>query len=148
MSLKQTILEQQIESMKAGEKERVSTLRTLAAAIKQVEIDTRTELNDTEVEQIVARQVKQLRDANKDFESAGRTDLVETNNAEITIMEEFLPEQLSEEELTTIVTEVLDTLSAGEADPQFGQIMGAVMKEVAGRADGNRVRAIIEKSLT
>lgn len=147
MTLKERIIEQQKEAMKAGEKERVSVLRMLAAAIKQAEIDSQSELTDTEVEQLVKRQVKQLTDASNEFAAAGRTDLVDQNTAEIKILETFLPEQLTDEELVSIVSETIETMTSGETTPQFGQVMGAAMKAVAGRADGNRVRAIIEKKL-
>jgi uncharacterized protein YqeY len=147
MTLKETIIEQQKEAMKAGEKDRVSVLRMLAAAIKQAEIDSQSELSDIEVTQLVKRQVKQLLDASKEFEAAGRTDLVEQYAAEIAILEAFLPEQLSDEELTSIIEETIETMTSGETTAQFGQIMGAAMKTVSGRADGNRVRTIIEKLL-
>ena len=147
MSLRDTISEQQKEAMKAREKQRVSTLRILLAAIKQVEIDTRKELTDSEIEQVVVRQVKQLRDAIVDFKKGGRNDLVDENNIEIAILEQFLPEQLSDSELEQIVNDTFDTFSSVYM-PQFGHLMGAVMKAVDGKADGNRVRVLVQKKLS
>jgi uncharacterized protein YqeY len=140
MTLKETILQEIKVAMKAGEKERTLILRTLNAAIKQVEIDTQKELTDEEVEQVVQRQVKQLQDALKEFEAAGREDLASQNRAEITLLSEFLPEQMSDEDLNDVIDTVLASV---EADVPFGQLMGRVMKEVQGKADGNRVRAAL-----
>lgn len=144
MSLKIEIINQQKEAMKAGEKERVQVLRNLHAAIKQVEIDTQAELTDEEVVQVVQRQVKQLQDALKDFEAAGRDDLASQNKSEIQLLSEFLPEQLTDEEIQAAIDEVKETLGD---NPQFGQVMGMVMKKVAGKADGNRVRTLLEASM-
>lgn len=141
MHMKETILAQLKEAMKSGDKARVTILRTLHAAIKQVEIDTQKELTDEEVQQVVQRQVKQLQDAIKDFTTGGRTDLVDQNVAEIEVLSTFLPEQLSDEELSTIVEEVVTDHGS---DTPFGQLMGAVMKQVAGKADGNRVRSVLD----
>lgn len=145
MTLKETILNQQKEAMKAGQKERVTVLRGLHAAIKQVEIDTQKELTDEEVQQVVQRQVKQLQDAMKDFIAGNRQDLADQNQAEIDILSTFLPEQLSDEELRAIIDTAIE--DAGP-NPQFGQLMGRVMKDVAGKADGNRVRAMLESTVS
>lgn len=142
MGLKETILTQMKEAMKAGEKEKVTVLRMLSAAIKQVEIDTQKELSDEEVEQVVQRQVKQLSDALKDFKAAGREDLVQQNEFEIDLLSAFLPEQLSDDELRAVIQDVVDE---SNGDAPFGQLMGAVMKQVSGKADGNRVRAMLEE---
>jgi uncharacterized protein YqeY len=142
--MKETILAQLKEAMKSGDKSRVTILRTLHAAIKQVEIDTQKELTDEEVQQVVQRQVKQLQDAITDFSAGGRTDLVEQNLVEIDILSTFLPEQLSDEALLAVVEEVV---ADHGIDTPFGQLMGAVMKQVSGKADGNRVRATLDSYL-
>jgi uncharacterized protein YqeY len=142
--MKEIILAQLKEAMKSGDKKRVTILRTLHAAIKQVEVDTQKDLTDEEVQQVVQRQVKQLQDAIKDFTTGGRTDLVDQNLAEIEILSTFLPEQLSDEDLFAVVEEVVTDHGT---DTPFGQLMGAVMKQVSGKADGNRVRSTLDAYL-
>lgn len=144
MSLMQTIESARIQAMKEKNTAALSTLRVLLSALKNKQIDAAEPLTDEEVQKVVAMQVKQLKDANSEFEKGGRDDLIEANNAEIQILNQFLPEQLSEEELKTIISGVV--AAAGE-NPQFGQLMGAAMKEVAGRAEGNTVRTVLQSML-
>lgn len=127
--------------MKAKDTTTLSTLRIVLAALKNKQIDTGEQLTDEQVQQVVASQVKQLKDASNEFAKAGRDDLVEANQQEVETLLPFLPEQLSEEEIRAIVEKV--KAQAG-ADAQFGQLMGMVMKEVAGRADGNTVRSLVQ----
>lgn len=146
MALRSEIQESQYEAMKQGDADRLSVLRLLVSAIKNEEKESKKELSDEEVQAIVQRQAKQLKDAIKDFESGGRSDLVEKTQKEIDIMSEYLPEQMSEDELTKVVEKTIADLSAGAQD--IGRVMGAVMKEVKGKADGNMVRGIVTKKLT
>ncbi len=143
--LKEKILEDLKTAMKAKDELRLSTLRLLNAAIKNAEIEKREELSDKDVEGVIRTTVKQYRDALSDFEKAGREDLVSKQKSEIEILEVYLPPEMGDEELEALVKSVVD--EPGEAASDFGKTMGAVMKKVAGRADGNRVRAILQKVL-
>lgn len=142
MSLRQTLQDAQKIAMKNGDKASLSTLRMLWSALRNTEIDKGSELSDEETQQLITRQVKQLKDALVEFEKGGRADLVEQTQQEITFLGQYLPEQLSDEELMNIVKTVVKNL-AGEKNT--GALMGAIMKEVKGKADGNRVRQCVEK---
>lgn len=144
MSLRQTISEAQKNAMKEGQKEALSTLRMLWSALRNTEIDKGSELNDEEVEQLITRQVKQLKDSLVDFEKGGRSDLVQQTQQEITFLSKYLPEQMSDEALMSIVQQTMTKL-AGEKNT--GIVMGAVMKEVKGKADGKRVRECVERMM-
>lgn len=145
MTLRSDIQEKQYDAMKQKDADRLSVLRLLMTAIKNEEIELKRELNDLEVEAIVGRQVKQLKDAIKDFESGGRHDLVQKNEKEIEILKEYLPEQLSDEELSKLVDKTIEQLSAGPGD--IGKVMGKVMAEAKGKADGNKVRELVSREL-
>lgn len=139
MPLRETIQQAQTQAMKERNAERTSVLRMLWSAIRNEEINTRQDLTDEQVQSVIARQVKQLEDAQKDFQSGSRADLAEQNQREVAIMRAYLPAQLTDEELDSAVRAVLGAMDAGQT-VDFGRIMGAVMKEVKGKADGNRVR--------
>ena len=147
MSLRDEIQAKQKDAMKAGDKVLLSTLRMLYAAIRNKEIDTQQNLSDEEVQKIIASQVKQLNDAMKEFQSGGRSDLVEQNQKEVNILKEYLPEQMSDEILCKMIVETISEISA-ESTKDIGRVMGMVMKKAAGQADGNRVRSLVEEILT
>ncbi len=140
MTLVQTILEAQKEAMKKKDVETLSILRVLSSAIKNEQIEKQRELADIEAQQVITRQVKQLKDALNDFEKAQRTDLIEKTKKEVELLSAYLPQQLSDEELKAIIVRVIEANQATEP----GRMMGPVMKEIAGRADGNRVKAMLE----
>jgi uncharacterized protein YqeY len=147
MSLRNEIQEKQYAAMKAKDAERVLVMRLIMSAIKNEEIEKKEKLNDEEVQAVAARQVKQLQDALKDFEAGGRDDLVQKTKAEIEILSVYLPEKLSDEELTSVIEKVIE--QSGAKIPQdVGKVMGMVMKEVKGKADGNKVREIVSKKLS
>lgn len=147
MSLRALIAEALAEALKARNVEKLSILRMLWSAIKNAEIDKKGELTDGEIQQVALRQVKQLNDALKDFEKGGREDLIKKTKFEIETLQQYLPEQLSNEKLIEIVKKVLN--GSGTKSPQdLGKIMGAVMKEVKGKADGNKVREIVNSLLS
>lgn len=132
------------EAMKQKDAEKLSTVRMIMAAIKNTEIDQGGVLTDEQIQETIAKQVKQLQDAMKDFSAGGRTDLVEQTQKEVAYLSSFLPAQLSDEELETIAKEVLKTLGT-TSKQDFGKIMGAVMAAVKGQADGNRVREVVNR---
>jgi len=130
--------------MKARDEIRKTTVNLIRAAVKQVEVDTRTELDEEAVLGVIAKQVKMRKDALPDFEKAGRTDLLETYNKEIDILMAYLPEQMTIEEIQKIVREVMAELEIEGGKQNMGKLMGAVMPKVKGKADGGDVRKAIE----
>jgi uncharacterized protein YqeY len=147
LTLKEQLMNDFKEAMKAHDKVRKNTISFARAAIKQEEIDKKTELKDEDVVAILAKQVKMRKDALPEFESAGRNDLADAYKAEIDVLTAYLPEQMSEEEIRNIVTEAAAGLGIDGGKKNMGKLMGTVMPKVKGRADGNEVRKIIEDFL-
>ena len=133
-------------SMKNREKETTSTLRMAISELKKEEIDKRIDLEDEQVIQILQRMIKQRKDSYSQFLDAGRNELAEKEQNEINILSNFLPEQLSEEELYSIVLEVIEETEA-EGPQDMGKVMGALMPLVKGRADGKVVNAMVTAKL-
>ncbi|MFZ1626865.1 MAG: GatB/YqeY domain-containing protein [Candidatus Moraniibacteriota bacterium] len=136
-------------AMKAGEVLRRDTLRFLQSALKNAAIEARkpvTEFTDDEVQDVVKRLVKQRKDSIDQYRSAGREDLVEKEAAELSLIEVYLPEQLSREAVSEIVDRVLTSMP-GMTAKDMGRVMGAVMKETAGASDGNVVRELVSAKL-
>ena len=131
--------------MKAKDKVRKDTINFVRAAIKQVEVDTREEVDDQGVASILAKQIKMRKDALGDFEAAGRQDMLDQYKAEIDVLMEYMPQQLTSEELTNIVKETAAQLGieAGSGKAGMGKLMGPVMGKVKGLADGNDVKNIV-----
>ena len=144
MSLRNDILQARDTAMKARDIATLSTLRVLFSQIKNEEIEKRHEISDEEVVAVVKKQVKQLKDSILDFEKGGRGDLVADAKKELDVLTQYLPEELSDEEIRGIIKE---TVLALDNNAQFGQVMGAVMKDVQGRADGARVRLLLQEHL-
>jgi uncharacterized protein YqeY len=132
--------------MKAGEKDRLRAVRLILAAIKQIEVDTRTELDDAAVLSILDKMVKQRRDSVEQFQKGGRDDLVNIELAEIAVIETYLPEQLSNEELDTLIDEVISATGA-ESIRDMGKVMGQIKSKAAGRADMGAVGAKVKARL-
>ena len=145
MSLKETLNADFKEAMKAKDKVRKDTINFVRAAIKQVEVDTREEVDDQGVASILAKQIKMRKDALGDFESAGRFDMLEQYKAEIDVLMEYMPQQLTSEELMNIVKETAEQvgIEAGSGKAGMGKLMGPVMGKVKGLADGNDVKNIV-----
>ncbi|MGN0714790.1 MAG: GatB/YqeY domain-containing protein, partial [Anaerovoracaceae bacterium] len=133
--------------MKAKDEVAKNTISFARAAIKQYEVDHREELDDAGIVAILAKQVKMRKDALADFEKAGRTDLVDSYNAEIEILTRYLPEQLSEEKLREIVKETAASLGIEGGKQNMGKLMGPVMAKVKGLADGNAVKKVVQEFL-
>ncbi|MGI6748550.1 MAG: GatB/YqeY domain-containing protein [Anaerovoracaceae bacterium] len=147
MSLKDRLLIDFKQSLKAKDEIRKNTINLVRAAIKQQEVDHRTELNDQDIIAILTKQVKMRKDALSDFEKAGRMDLLDTYNKEIEILMEYLPKQLSKEEIIDVVKATAAELGIETGKQNMGKLMGAVMPKVRGVADGKVVREIIEEFL-
>lgn len=133
-------------AMKAKDKESLSVIRMLKASLQNEQIKVGHELNDEEELTILSREMKQRRDSLTEFEKAGREDLVEKVKSEIIIVEKYLPQQLSEEEIRQIVSQAIANTNATSAS-EFGKVMGVVMPQVKGKADGNQVNAIVKELL-
>jgi uncharacterized protein YqeY len=146
MSLKNQITEDMKSAMKAGDKDRLKTVRLIMAAIKQVEVDQRVELDDAAVLSVLDKMVKQRRDSVMQFEKGGRDDLAAIEKAEIEVLAEYLPEQLSAEELAALVDEVIAATGA-EGMRDMGKVMGQIKSKAAGRADMGAVSATVKERL-
>ena len=146
MSLKDRITDDMKAAMRAKEADRLSTVRMLLAAIKQKEVDERITLDDVQVVGIVDKLIKQRKDSVAAFQQAGRTDLVDKESAEIRVLEAYLPQRLSAEEIAAeVATIVADTGAAGPGD--MGRVMGAAKARLAGKADMAQVSAAVKAAL-
>ncbi len=146
MSLKGKITDDMKSAMKAGEKDRLKAVRLILAAVKQIEVDQRTELDDAAVLSVLDKMVKQRRDSIEQFEKGGRDDLVNIELAEIAVIETYLPEQLSIEELDALIDEVISATGA-ESIRDMGKVMGQIKSKAAGRADMGAVAAKVKARL-
>ena len=146
MSLKNQIKEDMKSAMKAGEKDRLKVVRLMMAAIKQVEIDKRVELDDAGVLAVLDKMVKQRRDSVDQFVKGDREDLAAIERAEIEVLDKYLPEQLSADELAAMVDEVILATSA-EGIRDMGKVMGQIKAKAAGRADMGAVSATVKERL-
>lgn len=146
MSLIETIQKSQLEARKNQEKERLSVLQVVLSVLKNESIAKQKELSDEEVVEVLQKQVKQLNDAMQDFERGGRQDLVDNNKNEIAIISEYLPEQLSEDEVLKEVENIVAGIGEVTAS-DFGKVMGQAMARLKGKADGNMVSSAVKKVL-
>lgn len=147
MPLKGKILDDVKTAMKAGEKDRLKVLRLITAALKQVEVDERIELDDAAVLGILNKMVKQRRDSITQFEQGKRKDLADIERAEIEILAEYLPEQLSDEKLDAIIEDAMAS-SGAESIRDMGKVMGIVKAKAAGRADMGAVGTKVKSRLS
>ena len=146
MSLKQTISDDMKTAMKAKDSERLGTIRLLQAAIKQKEVDERIELDDAAIVTIVDKLIKQRKDSITQFEAGGRQDLADKEKSELTVLQVYLPERMSAEEVTAAVQAIVAELGAsGPGD--MGKVMGAVKSKLAGKADMGQVSAAVKAAL-
>jgi uncharacterized protein YqeY len=146
MSLKVRLKEQQILAMRAKDKARLGTLRMLLAAIKQIEIDERIELDNDAVTAVVIKSVKQRKDSITQFEKAGRADLVDVEKTELAILQEFLPQPLTSDEVKALIEQAIaSTGASGMQD--MGKVMGVLKKDISGRADMGEVSALVRAGL-
>ncbi|WJH33028.1 GatB/YqeY domain-containing protein [Paenibacillus aurantius] len=146
MSLNERLNEDMKQAMRSQDKFKLSVIRMVRSAIKNIEIDQRKTLDDNEVLEILSREIKQRRDSLQEFDKAGRDDLAETVKAEIAIIAKYLPEQLSEEEVRTIVQQTIQEVGAS-SKADMGKVMSALMPKVKGRADGKLVNQLVQQNL-
>ena len=147
MSLKARLTEDMKAAMKGGEKDRLLVIRTVNAAIKQREVDERIVLDDAQVLAVLEKQVKQRRDSLTQFEAAGRHDLAAVERFELGVIQGYLPQQMSAEELAAAVAAAI--AEAGAAGPQdMGKVMAVLKPMVAGRADMGALSGLVKQALT
>lgn len=148
MSLQQQIHADLIGAMKSGEAEKRDVLRFLESAMKKVMVDSRKEtLTDEEVRKVIASQIKSRKDSVEQFRSGNREDLAEPEERAIELLGVYMPKQMDDAELETLVRGALEAAGVSDAK-DMGRAMGAVMPKVSGRADGNRVREMVQKLLS
>ena len=146
MTLKGQIYEDMKVAMKAGDKDRLKVVRLILAAIKQLEVDTRTEMDDPAVLTVLNKMVKQRRDSVSQFQEGNRNDLADIELAEISVLEDYLPEQLSDAELDQLVAKAI-TDTGAESIRDMGKVMGQVKAQAEGRADMAAVGAKVKARL-
>jgi hypothetical protein len=146
MSLKARITEDMKAAMRAGEKDRLSCIRMLQAGIKQREVDERVELGDAEVLAVIEKMIKQRRESVVQFEAGKRADLVARESAEIALLSGYLPAQLGEAELATLIREAVASTGASSMK-DMGKVMAALKPKVQGRADMGALSARIKSAL-
>lgn len=135
------------EAMKAKDKFRLSVIRMLKGALQKAEIDKGETLTEEEELTILSRELKQRKDSVAEFREAGRDDLADETAKEIAIVETYLPKQLSEEEITVALKEVIDQVGA-QSMKDFGKVMGAAVKALKGKADGSTIQKIAKSLLS
>lgn len=146
MSLKDQLKDQQKLAMLAKDKARLGAIRLLMAEIKQREVDTRVELNDQDILAVVTKMVKQRRDSISQFEAAGRQDLADKESAEIVVLQEFLPQQLTAAEIAALIEQAIaESDAAVMAD--MGKVMAVLKPKIQGRADVGAVSAQVKTRL-
>ena len=146
MSLKGQITEDMKSALRAGDKDRLKAVRLIMAAIKQVEIDQRIDLDDAAVLSILDKMVKQRRDSIVQFLKGARQDLADIELAEIAVLEQYLPEQLGDAELDALIDDAISATGA-ESIRDMGKVMGTIKAKAAGRADMGKVGAKVKARL-
>lgn len=146
MSQKDQITEDMKFAMKAGEKDRLRVVRLILAAIKQIEVDTREQLDDAAILAVLTKMVKQRRDSIEQFDKGGREDLVAIERAEIVVIENYLPQQLAADELAKLVETVIKATHATSIR-DMGKVMSQIQARAAGRADMGAVSTAVKERL-
>jgi hypothetical protein len=147
MSLSERLNEDMKQAMKSQDKFKLSVIRMVRAAIKNIEIDQRKTLDDNEVLDVLNREIKQRKDSLQEFEKAGRADLADNIKAELAILTEYMPQQLTEEEVKAIVQQTIQEVGAS-SKADMGKVMSALMPKVKGRADGKLVNRLVQQILS
>ncbi len=146
MTLKDKLMEDMKIAMRNKDKERLSVIRMVRASIQRIEVDTRAELTEAETADVLAKEVKQRRDAILEFTKGGREDLASANEKEIAILMDYLPKQLAPEELQAMITAVISEVGAS-SPKDMGKVMGKIAPLTRGKADGRMVQEMVVASL-
>ena len=145
--LKQRITDDMKSAMKAKDKQALKAVRMILEAIKQKEIDERIELDDVQVMTVIQKMVKQRKDSISQFSDAGRTDLVEIEEAELETINNYMPEQLSDEEVASVVDKAIND-SGANSMKDMGKLMGILKSQLQGKADMSLVSQLIKSRLS
>ncbi len=146
MSIKATINDAMKDAMRARAKERLGAIRLIQAEFKRIEVDERIEINDARALAVLDKMVKQRRDSVKQYENAGRQELADVELAEIDVIQEFLPKQLSDEEIAQLIDKAIaQTGASGMQD--MGKLMGVLKPQLQGRADMGKVSGLVKSKL-
>jgi uncharacterized protein YqeY len=146
-TLKPQLTSDMKSSMKSGDKQRLGVVRLMLAAIKQIEVDERIELDDTRILAVLDKMSKQRRESIHHYSNAGRDDLVAVEQAEIDLIQEYLPEALSESEINDLVEQSIATTGAASMK-DMGKLMGVLKPQLQGRADMGKVSQLIKSRLS
>ena len=146
MSLRKKIYDDMVDAMKSKDKETLSVLRMVKGSIQLEEINKKKELEDDDVIAVISKQIKTRKDANLEFEKGNRQDLIDKNNAEISILNRYMPEQLDSSEVESIITEAMNRLEI-TTQKQMGLLMKDIMPKLKGRADMSVVNELIRNKL-
>ena len=147
MSLRDTINSDLKEAMKAKDVKKRDALRLLSSAFKQIEVDERRELSDADIIKIIQTQIKRRNDSASQYKDANREDLMQQELDEIKYYEAYMPKQLSDDELSSKVKEIISSLGASSMK-DMGKVMGVASKELAGSADGKRISDMVKSLLS
>jgi uncharacterized protein YqeY len=147
MSLNAQIKNDIKEAMRAKDLIKRDTLRNIQASIKQIEVDERREVTDNDVETVLMKYLKQREDAKAQFQEAGRDDLVEKEEAEMSIVKSYLPEPMDDAELETVLKKVIMDVDA-QSMKDMGKVMGSAKSAIGNRADGGRINTMVKKLLS
>lgn len=145
--LKNALTEAMKQAMKSKDKERLGVIRLALAAFKQIEVDERIELDEARSLATIDKMVKQRRDSIKQYEDAGREDLAEIERFEISVLQEFLPEALSEDDINSLILEAISE-SGAQSMADMGKVMGIIKPRVQGRADVGAVSKLVKQKLS
>ena len=146
-SLKEQIVAEMKSAMKSGDKERLATIRLILSAVKQVEVDTRSDVNDQDLIGILDKMAKQRRESIDQFEQAGRNDLADKEKSELATIADYLPQALSEDEVNQLIEKAVSQTSASSMK-EMGAVMAILKPQMQGRADMSQVSKLIKAKLT
>ena len=146
-SLTDTIKAAMKAAMKARDKDRLGTIRLIQAEFKRIEVDERIDVDDARALAVLDKMVKQRRDSAQQYSDAGRTELAEKENAEIAVLQEFMPQQLSEDEIIALIDEAISA-SGASGMQAMGPVMGQLKPKLAGRADMGAVSGLVKQRLS
>ncbi len=147
MSLEEKLVEEMKQAMKSNDKLRLSTIRMIRSGVKNKEIELRKKLEDEEIERVIQVMVRKGEESVEQFQTGGRTDLVEKEKKEIEILKSFLPQPLSQEEILKIIDQSIQETQAS-SPKDIGKVMKSVMPKIAGKADGKLINQLVKERLS
>ena len=147
MSMKKQINDAMKDAMRAKDKARLGAIRLMQAEFKRIEVDERIEIDDARVLAVLDKMVKQRRDSINQYEAAGRQELADVENAEIAVIQDFLPAALSDEEISAMVQAAIEQTGASSM-ADMGKVMGIIKPQIQGRADAGALSGLVKAALT